>query len=816
MSLQAPTERPARTSERLPLLPLKDVVIFPHMVVPLLIGRPASVAAVDESLASGRRVFVCTQRNPEQDEPRREDLYAVGVTASILQTLRMPDGTMKIVIEGVTRSRLHAYFESADHAEARVKETGTTNPKDKRGQALLRVVAEQFDEYVKLSQRVAPEVAMSLRAVEDADMFADLVCAHLSIKVDERQTLLESTDARERLDKINEILVRENELLRLEQEVRDQVRNQMERGQRDYYLQEQIKALQQELGQRSGEPVDEYSELRQLIADAKMPKEVHEKSLRELNRYERMPPLSPESAVIRTYLEWLTDLPWSKRTKDSIDLERAQVVLDEDHYGLEKVKDRILEFLAVRKLSKSTKGPVLCLVGPPGVGKTSLGKSIARAMGRKFVRVSLGGVRDEAEIRGHRRTYIGALPGRVIQSIKKCGVKNPLFMLDEIDKMNTDFRGDPASALLEVLDPEQNSAFSDHYLEVDFDLHQVFFVTTANSEYDIPEPLLDRMEIVRLSGYSTHEKERIARLFLIPKQLEENGVTEAHIVINDKALDLVIGRYTQEAGVRELERQIGALCRKVARKVVSSKEPLAQLVIDEAFVLELLGPPPYSDVEARLEPEYGLAIGLAWTVAGGDILNIETSIMKGKGGLQMTGQLGDVMQESAQAAYTYLRAHAKELRIANQFWKNSDIHLHVPEGAIPKDGPSAGVSMAVSMLSALRRKPQKPRLAMTGEITLQGRVLPVGGIKEKVLAAHRAGVRTIILPRENEKDLRDVPKEVSQAMTFAFAETMHDVFRDAFPPVVLRKPSSRSPRPASNGKRRPASTKRARKTTPAA
>lgn len=765
---------------RLPLLPLKDVVVFPGMVVPLLVGRQSSLAAVEESLASGRPLFLCAQRDPNNDAPGKEDLYEIGVGANILQTLRMPDGTMKIVIEGLGRASVQHYYPGPSHGEVRVRAVNVKVKLDKPVLALMRLALNLFEDYVRLGQRVAPEVAVSLKAVEDPDMLADLICAHLPLRVTERQELLETTNAKTRLERLAAILQRENELFQIEKRVRERVRDQMERGQREYFLQEQLKVIQQELGARE-EGGDEFTELRQMIEAAHMPKEVQEKALRELGRYERMPPLSPESGVIRTYLEWLCDMPWDKRTKDVIDIDRAKKVLDEDHYGLDKVKDRILEFLAVRKLSKSTKGPVLCLVGPPGVGKTSLGKSIARAMGRKFIRVSLGGIRDEAEIRGHRRTYIGSMPGRIIQSIKNCGVKNPLFMLDEIDKMSTDFRGDPSSALLEALDPEQNTNFSDHYMEVDFDLHEVFFITTANNEFDIPEPLLDRMETVRLSGYTPYEKERIAELFLIPKQMKEAGLGKKNVEFTKEGIHFIIRRYTQEAGVRELERQIANVCRKVARRVVSNGRKRTRLVVGEAQLVELLGPPPYSELKVATQPRPGVAIGLAWTPSGGDILTIETTKMKGKGALTLTGQLGEIMQESAQAAFTYLRAHARELRISGEFWKSSDLHVHVPEGAIPKDGPSAGVTIAVSMLSALRRKAPRANLAMTGEITLQGRVLIVGGVKEKVLAAHRAGITKIILPRENEKDLVDVPAEIKSAIEFAFVESIDDVFREAFP-----------------------------------
>ena len=764
----------------IPLIPLKDVVVFPRMVVPLLVGRPGSVAAVEECLASGGPLFVCVQRDANVETPAAGDLYPVGVIANVLQTLRIPDGTIKVVVEGIERGVIQQMVERHGLLAVSVEKAAVKPLRDKKSVALMRAALTQFEEYVRLGQRITPEVVMSLRNVTDGDALADLMCAYLSVRMEERQELLATFDSKKRFERLSAILMRENELLDIEHKVRDRVRDQMERSQREYYLHEQLKAIHQELGSRD-ENTDELSELNKMIADAKMPKDIEAKVLRELDRYQRMPSMSPEGAVIRTYIEWLTDMPWQKRTKDIIDLELAQRILDEDHYGLVKVKDRILEFLAVRKLSKSTKGPILCFVGPPGVGKTSLGKSVARAMGRKFVRVSLGGTRDEAEIRGHRRTYVGSLPGRIIQNIKKTGVKNPVFMLDEVDKMSMDFRGDPSSALLEVLDPEQNQSFSDHYLEVDFDLHEVFFITTANNEFDIPYALHDRMEIVRMPGYTIYEKELIARLFLIPKQMKECGLTDENVAFADDGLRIMIGRYTREAGVRELERQIAHVCRKVARRTVVKKSGESfPAYIDEKTAAELLGPFEYSELRVDKEPQVGVAVGMAWTTAGGDILHIETSTMKGKGELVLTGQLGDVMKESARAGYTYLRAHAAELELPANFNKTTDLHVHVPEGAIPKDGPSAGIAMIVSMLSALRNVPSAPSVAMTGEITLRGRILPVGGVKEKVLAAHRAGIRTVIMPKENEKDLVEIPKEVRDDIAFVLVESIAEVFAQVF------------------------------------
>ena len=794
---------PRKKSELLEsvIVPLKDMVLFPHMVVPLLIGRTSSLDAVEYSLETEEPLFVCLQKDASVEEPNFDDLCRVGVRVQVLQTLRLPDGAMKVVVEGVSRARLQSLEMDGQRIVAVITDIGTTGRENESTDALVSVVLRQFEEYVQKGQRVAPEIAIALNTLEDPHMLADMLCAHLGVKSEERQELLEITDLNERLEKMSLILAREIELMSMEQEVRDRVRDQMERGQREYFLTEQMRVIQKELGtgEYSG---DDALEIRQLVEKTQMPKEVKEKASRELSRFDRMPLMTPESAIVQTYLEWLTDVPWTKRTKDKLDLAKAQKILDEDHYGLTKVKERILEFLSVRKLSKSTRGPVMCLVGPPGVGKTSLGQSIARAMGRKFTRVSLGGVRDEAEIRGHRRTYIGAMPGRIIQSMAKCGVRNPVFMLDEIDKMAQDFRGDPASALLEVLDPEQNKSFSDHYLEVDYDLHEVFFVTTANSEYAIPEALLDRMEMVHISGYTPLEKEQIARRFLIPKQLEEAGVSDSHVEFTSEGLQTLLQRYTDEAGVRELERQIAMVCRKIAYRVVTNKrKKFTKVSMGRDEVIELLGPPVYSDVEAHVKSDVGVSVGLAWTSTGGDTLVIETTLMKGKGDLKLTGQLGEVMQESAQAAYTYLRANAKELKIPMEFWKNYDVHVHLPEGGIPKDGPSAGGALTVSMLSAFRKKAPSAQLAMTGEITLRGRILPVGGVKEKVLAAHRGQIKKLILPKENEKDLVEVPKEVTDDIEFVLVETLDEVIHHAFAKVKQKSAARPKKKPAAKGRR---------------
>ena len=784
----------------LPLLPLKDAVVFPRMVVPLFVGRHASLAAVDDSVKSGLPLFLCTQHHADEEEPGAEGLYRIGTAAKIINALRMPDGSMKIVVEGLGRARVRDFELGESPWRAVVEKIEAPDPQGPEVEGRVRAVLHQFEEYVRLTQRIAPEIYLAIQGMQEPDVFADTVCAFLFVSVEERQELLETLDVRKRLDKMAGLLEREIELAQIEQKVRNRVREQMERGQRAHYLQEQMKAIQQELGQRDEEK-NEYAELREMIEKAKMPKEVEERAMRELSRYERLPYMSPEGAVVRGYLEWLCDMPWSARTRDRIDVTRAKRVLDEDHFGLDKVKERILEFLSVRKLSKSAKGPILCLVGPPGVGKTSLGQSVSRAMGRKFVRMSLGGVRDEAEIRGHRRTYVGALPGRIVQGIKQAGVINPVFMLDEIDKMSVDFRGDPSSALLEVLDPAQNKSFSDHFLEVGLDLSEVFFITTANSEYDIPYALHDRMEIVRIPGYTMEEKAQIARRFLIPRQLRENGMSGDLVEFEADGLDTVIQRYTREAGVRELERNVASILRKVARRIVERKGKAARKTrVNAAAVLEFLGPPVFPAINREAEAETGVAVGMAWTSTGGDILRIETSVMRGKGGLILTGQLGDVMKESATAAYTYLRAHAAELGIDTDFHRKSDMHVHVPEGAIPKDGPSAGVAMMVSMLSALSGRPPRPALSMTGEITLRGRVLPVGGIKEKVLAARRAGITQIILPQENEKDFPDIPKEIRDEIRFDLVDTVEAALAIAFStgdkPESPRKRAAAKPAPS--------------------
>jgi len=785
----------------LPMLALKDAVVFPRMVVPLFIGRERSLEAVDASLEENTPIFLVTQKDPELDDPDPDDLYKIGTIAKIVNALRLPDGNMKIVVEGLGRGLVKG-VRKGERNRVTVVPISSILPDDGAGkkelEGRMRAVLHQFEEYVRLTQRVAPEILMSIQGMTDPEVFTDTICGFLFVSPFERQGLLEKVDLSERLDLIATMLEREIELAQIEQKVRNRVREQIERSQRMHYLQEQLKVIQQELGERD-EEFGEMDDLRKKMEKKKLPKEVREKLEEELSRLQRIPFMSPESSVVRGYVEWILDLPWKEHTKEEIDLERAKAILDEDHYGLRKVKERILEYLAVRKLSKGAKGPILCLVGPPGVGKTSLGQSIARAMGRKFVRVSLGGVRDEAEIRGHRRTYVGALPGRILQGMKQAGVINPVFMLDEVDKMSMDFRGDPSSALLEVLDPAQNAHFSDHYLELGYDLSQVFFITTANDEYAIPLPLHDRMEIVELPGYTLEEKLEIARGFLIPRQVQENGLPGGYFMLPDDTLRHIIQRYTREAGVRELERSIAALCRKTARRIVEGQGS-GPVTVSVELAEEWLGPPPYPPTAIEKESEVGVALGMAWSASGGDLLRVETSLMKGRGTHLLTGRLGEVMKESAAAAFTWIRAHADAFPLPENFQKNYDIHVHVPEGATPKDGPSAGVAILVSMLSALTGRAPQPALAMTGEITLRGRVLPVGGIKEKVLAARRSGITRIILPRDNQKDFPDLPREVLEEIRFELVDTVDQVVDIALP-GLRRKTRGRGAGSAATRKR---------------
>lgn len=771
----------------LPLLPLKDAVIFPHMATPIFVGRSASLAAVEMAASKRTPLFLVLQKDASVDNPKATDLHRVGVFAQIVNVAGLPDGGLKVVVEGLARGKVISY--NLEGLPYIVEVSGMPTPASQSVQlkALKQTVLHQFEEYLENSQKMGMDILFTIRSMTDEDQFADTVSAYLPLSLEERQTFLETVPLLKRYKLLVSYLEREIELAQIERDARRRIRKQIERGQREHYLQEQLRLIQSELGMMDESGVDTL-ELENMIESANMPAEIKKKALRELRRYERLPPMSPDSAVLRGYLEWLCDMPWSKRTRDAINLKKARETLDADHFGLEKVKERILEFLAVRKLNRAGKGPILCLVGPPGVGKTSLGQSIAQAMGRKFVRLSLGGIRDEAEIRGHRRTYVGALPGRLIQGIKDAGVKNPVMMLDEIDKLSADFRGDPSSALLEALDPEQNKHFSDHFLEVGFDLSEVFFITTANNEYNIPLPLQDRMEIVRLPGYTPEEKYEIARLYLQPRQINECGLNKVGLTITEEGMETLIQRYTREAGVRELDRSIASLCRKIARKIVDGETKVIT-VLDSKEIVALLGPPPYGEIQPETLADIGVAIGMAWTYTGGEVLRIESSVMQGKGALQLTGQLGDVMKESAAAAYTYIRTRAASLGVAAEFYKNTDVHVHIPEGAIPKDGPSAGLAMIVSLLSALRQEAPAPAIAMTGEITLRGRVLAVGGIKEKVIAAYRAGICHVVLPDENEKDFPDLPLEIREKVRFSLVSRVEEALPILFPGIDGTKKS---------------------------
>ncbi|HHT63077.1 MAG TPA: endopeptidase La [Clostridia bacterium] len=771
-------EKKERNLYEVPMLPLRGVLVFPYMIVHLDVGREKSINAIDQAMLDKREIFLAMQKEAQTDEPDENDIYQVGTIAEIRQLLKLPGGTIRVLVEGLYRAKIEKYLSYDPYIKVAVS---TAEDKVKKGdpeiEALMRNLINQFEQYVKVSKKIPPETVVSVITLEEPGRLADVVASHLNLKLSDRQNILEAISVKERLEKLCGILAKEMEILELERKINLRVRKQMEKTQKEYYLREQLKAIQKELGDKEDRAA-EADELRDKIKKAKLPKEVNERALRELDRLEKMPPMVAEAMVVRNYLEWLLDLPWNKETKDRLDINVAENILNEDHYGLEKVKERIIEYLAIRQLAKKMKGPILCFVGPPGVGKTSLAKSIARALERKFIRMSLGGVRDEAEIRGHRRTYVGSMPGRIVQNIKLAGSKNPVFLLDEIDKMSSDFRGDPASALLEVLDPEQNSTFSDHYIEAPFDLSKVMFITTANVQYNIPRPLLDRMEIINISGYTEEEKLNIAQKYLLPKQIKEHGLKENQINVSENAIRAIIREYTREAGVRDLERNIAALCRKVARDIVAKKSTGSKITAQN--ISQYLGIPKYRFGLAEKENQIGVVTGLAWTEVGGEVLTVEVQSHKGKGRITLTGQLGDVMKESAQAGFTYIRSIADKLGISEDFYENTDIHVHVPEGAIPKDGPSAGITMATAIASELSRRKVRRDVAMTGEITLRGRVLPVGGIKEKVLAAHRAGCKTIILPAENKKDLEDIPANVSRKLKFILVDSMEQVL-----PVAL-------------------------------
>lgn len=768
--------------DTLPIVPLRDVVVFPHMMMPFVIGRPSSTRALEHALSQDKRIFLAAQKDAANDDPNSNDIYTMGCVATIVQSLRLPDGNVKVLVEGIQRARTIEWKEDKGFSRVVAKIIEIPTESSEETEDTMSKVVSLFEQYVKLSNNLQYDAMIAAVRVDDPTKLADTIAAHLVVGVEEKQNLLEIISPLERLTRIASILETEVEKLQVDGRIQSRVKKQMEKAQKEYYLNEKMKAIQKELG-RKEDRGDEADDLRKKIEESKMPNEVEEKAILELKRLEAMPPMSAEATVSRNYLDWLIAVPWFKRTRESRKLERAQLILNEDHYGLDKIKERILEFLAVRSLVKKPKGTILTLTGPPGVGKTSLAKSIARATNRKFVRLSLGGVRDEAEIRGHRRTYIGAFPGQIIQMMKKAGTINPVFLLDEVDKMSMDFRGDPSAALLEVLDPEQNNTFLDHYLDAEYDLSHVMFICTANVLHTVPQALRDRMEVLELSGYTEIEKIEIGKRFLAPKVLKSTGLTEKNATFSDDAYETVIRRYTREAGVRSLEREISSICRKIARKVVDTGKGY-QTEVNGEKVTNYLGIPKYRPTMGEKENEVGIATGLAWTEAGGELLLTESTLMPGKGRLTLTGKLGDVMQESAQAAMSYVRAKAEEFGIPKEFNKETDVHVHVPEGAIPKDGPSAGITITTSLVSTLTRIPTRRDVAMTGEITLRGKVLPIGGVKEKVLAAHRANLKTIILPKDNEKDLADIPDAVLESLDLYMVDTMDEVLK-----IALEKPA---------------------------
>ena len=791
-----PEQPPIEIPQTMPLLPIRDIVVFPAMVLPLFVGRDLSIKAIDEALANNRMVVLAAQRTLDIEQPKPDDINTIGTVGMIMRMLKLPDGRTKILVQGLARAKVVEYLQTAPFYRVRIeriKETKVTEL-TLESEALIRAVREQLDKIVGFGRVLLPDVLALVENLDDPGRLADMVVSNLGLKVEAAQEVLEIVDPLDRLRKVNDLLAKELEVLSMQQKIQAEAKGEMDKIQREYFLREQLKAIQKELGE-SDERAEEIAEFRKRIKDAKMGEKVLKEADKQLARLEKMHPDSAEATTVRTYLEWLVELPWSKKTKDVLDLKAAQKILDEDHYDLEKVKERILEYLAVRKLKEKMKGPILCFVGPPGVGKTSLGRSIARALGREFVRVSLGGIRDEAEIRGHRRTYVGAMPGRIIQGIKQAGSNNPVFMMDEIDKIGMDFRGDPSAALLEVLDPEQNNAFSDHYLGVPFDLSNVMFITTANLMDPIPTPLRDRMEVIQVSGYTLEEKVGIARNFIIPRQLTEHGLKAAQVSFADSALEKIIGEYTREAGVRNLDREIASVIRKVARKIAEGKGHDGQ--ITGATVHRYLGTPKFLPESEQERDEVGVATGLAWTETGGDLIYVEASVVKGKGHLTLTGHLGDVMKESAQAALSYVRSREKTLGIKPDTFARNDLHIHVPAGAIPKDGPSAGITMATALASALTNVPISKEVAMTGEVTLRGRVLPIGGLKEKLLAAKRAGIKTVVLPDRNRKDIDDVPKHVRRGLHLVYAQTMDDVLRAA-----LKRPD-RARHPREHGRSKP-------------
>ncbi len=778
-----------------PLLPLRDVVVFPNVVVPLFVGRDKSIKALEHALSHDKRVFLSAQVDAKVDDPSPKDIFAVGTLGTVLQLLKLPDGTVKALIEGKQRGVIENFVDKQGFFMVEVSERKASYVATPETEALVRSIHGSFEEYAKYNSKIGKEIVTAVTSIEDPGRMADTIAGHLALKVSDKQEILEAVDLTQRLNRLFEKLGSEVDILRLEHRLRTRVKKQMEKTQKDYYLNEQIRAIQKEMGTKDDFKA-ELEELQKKIKRKKVSKEGHLKLKQEFKKLKMMAPMSAEAAVVRNYIDWIIDLPWFDKTKSKLEIEEAETILDEDHYGLEKPKERIVEYLAVQRLTKKIKGPILCLVGPPGVGKTSLAKSVARATGRNFIRLSLGGVRDEAEIRGHRRTYIGAMPGKIIQFLKKAKSNNPVFCLDEVDKMSTDFRGDPSAALLEVLDPEQNVAFNDHYLDLDYDLSDVFFITTANNLHNIPLPLQDRMEIIRLPGYTELDKLNIAKQFLVKKQIEQNGLGPENISFTDRAILTIIRTYTSEAGVRNLEREISSVCRKVAKEVVKKGRD-TMISVKAGSIQKYLGVPKYRYGRTEEKDCIGVTTGLAWTDVGGEILQTEATIMPGKGNLVLTGKLGEVMQESAQAALSYVRSRARNLKLPDNFYEKVDIHIHVPEGAIPKDGPSAGITIATSIVSALTRYPVNRDIAMTGEITLRGRILPIGGLKEKILAAHRSGVTKVLIPIENKKDIAEIPKKILKKVELGLVEHMDEVLQEAliiaegeelFAPEELCKP----------------------------